>query len=50
MPPEDKDQPVFAPRMKTAFPKFFHHFACQRIFADKSFGSLSPLFSHPLCV
>lgn len=27
-----------APKLASLAPKFYHHFACQRIFADKSFG------------
>lgn len=34
------DNQVYTPRTPNISPKFFHHFTCQRIFADKSFGNV----------
>ena len=37
-PPENNENNVYTPKIKAINPKFYHHFACQRIFADRSFG------------
>ena len=38
MPTEPREDSIYKMQNKVILPKFYHHFTCQKIFADKSFG------------